>query len=154
VLWTTILQNLEKTGQQLPSMRRILMAGAAVPPELMHRLQPYLPNAILWSPYAATEGLPVCAGQADMVLSETRSLAEGGAGTCVGKVFDGMQLRVIAIEDGPLASMMHARALPPGQVGEIIVSGPVVTKSYDALPEATSHSKIYDDESNVWHRMG
>ncbi|HTZ20017.1 MAG TPA: peptide synthase, partial [Opitutaceae bacterium] len=31
---------------------------------------------------------------------------------------------------------------PPGGTGEIIVSGPVVTKSYDALPDATAAAKI------------
>ena len=41
----------------------------------------------------------------------------------------------------------------PGKVGEICVSGPVVTHRYDALPEATAGAKI-DENGRLWHRMG
>jgi len=43
--------------------------------------------------------------------------------------------------------------LPPGQKGEIVVSGEMVTKEYANLPEATAKAKIADGD-RVWHRLG
>jgi len=53
-----------------------------------------------------------------------------------------IEVKIIAPVDGPLATLAEARELPPGEIGEIIVRGPVVTQSYDALPEATAEAKI------------
>ena len=51
------------------------------------------------------------------------------------------------------ASLAEARPLPTGEIGEIIVRGPVVTREYDGLPDATAAAKIADG-GEVWHRMG
>lgn len=49
--------------------------------------------------------------------------------------------------------MQEAEICPAGMIGEIIVTGPSVTSSYDHLPEATARAKIRDGEK-IWHRMG
>jgi acyl-CoA synthetase (AMP-forming)/AMP-acid ligase II len=43
--------------------------------------------------------------------------------------------------------------LPDGQVGEIAVKGPVVTRTYLHRPEQTAETKIREGDQ-VWHRMG
>ena len=62
----------------------------------------------------------------------------------------------------------NAQELPPGEIGELIVRGPVVTSEYVARPEATAMAKISDDGNDAngdilngngqgcgfWHRMG
>jgi olefin beta-lactone synthetase len=101
-------------------------------------------------------------------------------GACVGRPLAGIEIKIIALTDAPLASLADARELPPGEIGEIIVRGPVVTKLYDALPEATTLAKIqipdaksekpagapdplgtchlspvtFSPSGAVWHRMG
>ena len=77
-------------------------------------------------------------------------------GACVGRPVRGVDVRIIAISDGPIAALAPAGELPNGTVGEIIVRGPVVTKEYDAMPEATAGAKIADAATpgGVWHRMG
>ena len=55
-----------------------------------------------------------------------------------------IEARIIAIDDEPLPTLAAARVLPAGEIGEIIVRGPVVTKAYDLLPEATARAKIYE----------
>jgi acyl-CoA synthetase (AMP-forming)/AMP-acid ligase II len=62
-------------------------------------------------------------------------------------------VRIIAITDAAIADISATRELPVGEIGEIIVRGPVVTKSYDGLTEATAAAKITDGKT-VWHRMG
>jgi acyl-CoA synthetase (AMP-forming)/AMP-acid ligase II len=62
-------------------------------------------------------------------------------------------VRVIEPSNGIVASIEQSRALEKGEVGEIIVKGPSVTKGYDKLPEADAKSKIAEGAVH-WHRMG
>lgn len=154
VLWTKILRYCQKTGVRLPTVKRILMAGAPVPPSLMRDLKPFIPNATIHTPYGATEALPVTSNDSDTILSETWEMTQGGAGTCVGRALPEVEIGIVAIEDGVIADGTELKFLEPGVVGEIIVSGPVVTREYDNLPEATAASKILDSKGRFWHRMG
>jgi acyl-CoA synthetase (AMP-forming)/AMP-acid ligase II len=154
VLWKKIAAHLGKTGQRLPTVRRILMAGAPVPPSLVRQLQPHLPHARIWSPYGATECLPVSAIEGGDILDRGLQKSHSGAGTCVGRPVAGVSIRIIRIVEGPLPRMDDAEPLPTGETGEIIATGPTVTRSYDGLPEATARAKIADETGRVWHRMG
>lgn len=154
VLWKKIAAHASATGQRFPAMRRILMAGAPVPPALVRRLHPHFPNARIWSPYGATECLPVSAVEGRTVLEETAKRTESGAGTCVGHPVAGVQIQIIPVVDGPVASMEDLEPVAGGEIGEIAATGPTVTTAYDGLPEATARAKIKDAEGRVWHRMG
>jgi acyl-CoA synthetase (AMP-forming)/AMP-acid ligase II len=95
-----------------------------------------------------------------MLNVERSSPPNGGA--CVGRSVPGITVKIIALTDAPIANIGDTRELPPGEIGEIIVSGPVVTKEYDALPVATALAKIQNPKSEIqnaaasspWHRMG
>lgn len=152
-LWTKVTAYLERTGEQLPSLRRVLMAGAPVSPELMTRLKRHLPNGEIHTPYGATECLPVSSISATEVHTETATRTAEGAGTCVGRPLPEVQARVIALDERPLATWADVRELPVGEVGEIVVTGPSVTVAYDRLPEKTASAKIRDG-ARTWHRMG
>ena len=154
VLWKKIALHARSTGASFPGMRRILMAGAPVPPALVELLQPVFPNATLWSPYGATECLPVSCIDGATIRRTSAERTRKGAGTCVGYPVTGVQIKVIAITGDPIASPGDWREMPVGEIGEIIATGPTVTKSYDALPDATRRSKIQAAEGTVWHRMG
>ena len=150
VLWRIITRYCERHQVQLPTLRRILMAGASVPPELMETLRTIAPNAKVFSPYGATESLPVCSISSDEVLDETAELTDKGQGTCVGKVVPEITVRIEPIEGESILKPFG----DDRQVGEIQVSGPVVTESYDQLPDATETAKIRDEDGKLWHRMG
>ena len=154
VLWKKIAQYAGSTGQSFPGMRRILMAGAPVPPNLVKRLQPHFPKARIWSPYGATECLPVSAADGETILREGKRSVRNGSGTCVGKPVAEVSIQVIRIVDSPIDSLDKAEVLPHGEIGEIIATGPSVTKSYDGLPVETARAKIQDAEGRTWHRMG
>jgi acyl-CoA synthetase (AMP-forming)/AMP-acid ligase II len=135
-LWRRIGAHCRATRTTLPSLRRVLCAGAAVPADLWRDAAGFLPHGRLHSPYGATEALPVASIASDEVdFASTR-------GACVGRPVPEMEVRIIAIVDEPIPTLAEAPALPAGEIGEIVVAGPVVTKAYDALPEATALAKI------------
>jgi acyl-CoA synthetase (AMP-forming)/AMP-acid ligase II len=209
-LWAKIADHCLSTHTTLPSLRRVLCAGAPVPETLWENSRRVLTHGQLHSPYGATEALPiasVCAaeiipragavtaapakhpvpsnksqeaspsslgechvlrdtsqtpfslGQPTQchVLRDTFSapaassqhsvsnLSVSGSvmpGACVGRPLPGIDVRIIAIVDNPIAMIDDVRELRSGEIGEIIVRGPVVTKNYDALAEATAAAKI------------
>jgi olefin beta-lactone synthetase len=151
-LWRKIGDHCIAHNVTLPSLRRVLCAGAPVPAALWENSRRFLPRGLLHSPYGATEALPVATISADEIeLSAVR-------GACVGRPISGTDVKIIAITDEPVASVLEGQPRPQGEIGEIIVRGPVVTKSYDGLPIANRLAKIpaHDahGDAGLWHRMG
>ncbi|HEY0966201.1 MAG TPA: fatty acid CoA ligase family protein [Opitutaceae bacterium] len=153
-LWAKIARHAEANQITLPTMKRVLCAGAPVPPGLWSAMRAILPNGELQSPYGATEVLPVSSIRASDVLAETAAATLAGRGTCVGPIIAGNEAKIIALTDAPIATLANARELSRGEIGEIIVRGPTVTTEYDELPVATAAAKVRDAAGAVWHRMG
>lgn len=142
-------------GLCLPTLRRVISAGAPVPADVLERFSEMLdPEAEIFTPYGATEALPVCSIGSAEVLAETRHLTEQGRGVCVGLPVAGIDLAIIPISDTPIRHWSDDLALPDWEVGEIAVKGPQVTASYLNRPEATSLAKVPDPSGGFWHRMG
>lgn len=153
-LWGNLAIHGHRAGLSFPTLRRVLCAGAPVPPWLWESLSTLLPNGRLHSPYGATEALPVATLSAAEVAGGTALATRAGAGSCAGRVLDGNTVKIIAPVDGPVAALTDAVELPPGEIGEIIVAGPTVTLDYDALPEATAAAKIPAPAGVIFHRLG
>jgi acyl-CoA synthetase (AMP-forming)/AMP-acid ligase II len=151
-LWGKIATHCRANSITLPSIRRVLSAGAPVPPWLWEQLPPLIPNGVLHSPYGATEALPVSTISAPEVLGGTAASTLSGAGTCVGRIIYPNTVKIIAPPAGPLTDLASASELPAGQIGEIIVAGPTVTVAYDGMPEATAAAKI--PAPLLYHRLG
>jgi acyl-CoA synthetase (AMP-forming)/AMP-acid ligase II len=153
-LWNTVGQYCERNNVRIPTLRRVLSAGAPVPPHVLQRMKNAIaPDGDVHTPYGATESLPVASISATEVLGETASRTAQGAGTCVGRRFPGIQWRVVRIVEGPLAAIDDVEELPRGEIGELIVRGDVVTRRYVTRKEANALHKIQDGEA-VWHRIG
>jgi acyl-CoA synthetase (AMP-forming)/AMP-acid ligase II len=149
---------LVKHGAKLDGLRRVTSAGAPVPPDTVAALRALLPeDAQLWTPYGATECLPVAVIEG-RELQSTRAATEAGAGTCVGHAVAPNEIRIVAIDDAPIAQWSDARVLGAGEVGEITVAGPTATDSYFNREAATRVAKIReslaDGGERVVHRMG
>ena len=152
-LWRRISDHCDEAQIRLPLIKRIMIAGASVTPDLLLRLQRTLPNASIHIPYGATEALPVASVTADQILAGPARLTGKGKGTCLGRPIPEVNIVILPITEDPITSMSDVTPLHPGEIGEITVSGPIVTKAYDNLPEATKAHKIRDKEV-IWHRMG
>lgn len=139
---------------KLPSLKRVLSAGAPVSAEIMERFTAMLtPGVEIFTPYGATESLPVCSIGSTEVLTQTRVLTRQGAGVCVGKPVSEIRLRIIRITDEPIPTWSDDLLLPAGEIGEIVVQGPMVTREYYHRPESTALAKISAGDT-FYHRMG
>ncbi len=146
----------EDSDIQWPSLRRVLSAGAPVSAEIIQRFAKHLaPGVQIFTPYGATESLPVAVIGSDEILKETRYQTAHGAGTCVGRPVAGMQVSVIRITDEPITEWSDSLVLPPGEIGEIVVNGLNVTQEYFRRPDLTAVAKIHDlTTGRMRHRMG
>lgn len=154
-LWNRVGAYCVKHQVEFPSLRRALSAGGPVPVRVLEMMSRVLtgPGAELHTPYGATESLPVASIGSSTVLAHTAVKTRKGAGTCVGHAFPGVDIRIIPITDGPIASINDTHSLPPGEIGEIIVRSPAVTREYFRRPEPTAAAKIPDGKT-FWHRIG
>jgi acyl-CoA synthetase (AMP-forming)/AMP-acid ligase II len=155
-IWNVVGRYCEEHKIRLQSLRRVMSAGAPVPAHVLRRMTACISRlGEMHTPYGATEALPVASNSASEVLGKTIAQTEKGAGVCVGRRFGGIEWKVIRICDEPISTTADMKELPRGEVGEIIVRGPVVTTEYYAKSIPTAAAKIPDaDGSGFWHRMG
>jgi len=144
-----------RNGIKLPTLKRVLTFGAPISVDLIRdwREKILSGEADIHTPYGATEALPVSSIGGREILAETASLTERGFGTCVGAPAPGIEIRIIRITDEAIENWSDDLALRQGEIGEILVRGPVVTWRYDRQKEATRLAKI-QDQTTIWHRMG
>jgi acyl-CoA synthetase (AMP-forming)/AMP-acid ligase II len=145
-----------RMGRRFPSLKRVVTAGAPVSPGILDRFAGLLdPPSQIFTPYGATEALPISSIGSREILSETRFETERGAGVCVGRPVPGIDVRIIVIRDDAIPLWSNELLVADGDVGEIVVAGPVVTREYFRRPEATALAKIADpSHDRILHRMG
>lgn len=145
-------------GIRLDSLKRVMSAGAPVPPAVVERMRGMLgDDARIYTPYGATECLPVAIIEG-RELQSTRTATELGAGTCIGTPVAPNTVRLIRIHDQAIAEWHDDLQVTDGEIGEIVVAGPTVTDTYFARPQATALAKIRetlgDGSERILHRMG
>jgi len=153
-IWERVANYCLKNNLQLESVKYVVMFGAPVSVLLHQKFMKILPNGTTYTPYGATEALPISNISGKEILSSTAELSQRGHGTCIGHPVLNTKVKVIKITDEAITHLSDIEECPPLVPGEIIVSGKQVTKKYDQLPDKTMLSKIQDANGNHWHRMG
>ena len=111
---------------ELPTLRRVISAGAPVPAKIIERMAARLePPAQVYTPYGATEALPVASIGSDEILGETRHAHRPGLGRL---------RRPAGRRDRGPGHPHHATTRsrsgpttcwsPTATIGEIVVAGP------------------------------
>jgi acyl-coenzyme A synthetase/AMP-(fatty) acid ligase len=142
-------------GVTLPSLRRVVSAGAPVSPANIQQFSVMLQDhAQIHTPYGATEAVPIISIGSKEILSDTRHLSEKGFGMCVGRPICDTQIKLIKISDDPITQFRDSLEVENNQVGEITVKAALATAHYYNSPEADLLAKIPDRDNGFWHRMG
>ncbi|MCI5065605.1 alpha/beta fold hydrolase, partial [bacterium] len=170
-LWKKIADYAIRAGENFGSLEKIFMAGAPVPGHVLGRVKELLVEGEVYTPYGATEALPVTlvssqelnAGAAssgsegDPNQPSRCTVPEGGVqGLYVGKPIRGVQVRIVRRESLALGGQVGGSPLVPcaaREIGEILVSGENVSSSYYENEAANEKAKV-SYEGRLWHRMG
>ena len=153
-IWNVVSSYCIERKKRFSTLKKILMAGAPIPGSLIERLYRILPDdAQIFTPYGATESLPIVSIEGREIVEETWPETRMGRGTCVGRPLPGITIEIIAPVEGSLEIYDQCSPVPEGEIGEIIVKGPVVTRAYENNEAENKKSKILDG-SGFWHRIG
>jgi acyl-CoA synthetase (AMP-forming)/AMP-acid ligase II len=144
-------------GVTLPSLRKVFAGGAPVFPVLVDELAAVAPNADIVTVYGSTEAEPIAEVSRGDTSAEDVERTGRGAGLLAGKPVDSVRLCVVRDRWGrPVgpydADAFAAERLPPGEVGEIVVSGRHVLPGY--LGGRGDEETKFRVEGDVWHRTG
>jgi acyl-CoA synthetase (AMP-forming)/AMP-acid ligase II len=114
ILWDRIAEYGLDRDIKLYNLDQIFLAGVSATAYTLEKIQSIAPNAKIFTPYGATECLPICSISADEILGEVRSLQENGAGTCIGTAVDGIAIQIIEQEDCIVSTIGEKNLLPLG----------------------------------------
>jgi acyl-CoA synthetase (AMP-forming)/AMP-acid ligase II len=145
----------EINNVKLNSLNRVLSAGAPVSHAILNRYQKLLRDDVeIYTPYGATESLPVSSIGSKEVLNETGLLSDKGKGTCVGMPVSNIDVKIIKITDVPIPNWDDSLLVDTNTIGEIIVKGDQVTALYFNRFRSTELAKMYCSDGGFYHRMG
>jgi amino acid adenylation domain-containing protein len=113
---------LRYVGAHLSSLRTVIVAGEACPPELVAKHSALLPTVPLFNEYGPTEATVWCT--AEELTGPTVS---------IGRPIPGARVEVVD---------RHLKAVPVGVPGEILIGGAGLAVGYVGQPEATAERFI------------
>lgn len=144
-----------RQGRKLPSLKRVICAGAPVPAQTLRQMESMLNSKTqIFTPYGATEALPVSSIGSHEILSSTAGKTDMGGGICIGRPVASIDVQIIRISDDAIPSWDDVDLMPAESTGEICVRGPQVTSAYYQREQATHNAKIYTHKATFYHRMG
>jgi acyl-CoA synthetase (AMP-forming)/AMP-acid ligase II len=156
----TLSDFLSSKRKSLNLIRRIYTGGGPVFPALMKQMKTVFPNAELIAVYGSTEAEPIAHIDFGSIAKEDLTQTFLGGGLLAGKPIQDIELRIADFET--LNSSCRGRiaknipALPPFAIGEILVSGNHVVKTYlDERGNAETKIEVDSQPGKViWHRTG
>jgi acyl-CoA synthetase (AMP-forming)/AMP-acid ligase II len=147
-LWINVASYAVRKKLTLPSIKGLATFGAPVSIKLHADLAKVLTHGELYTPYGATECLPVSLITSREILGETKIDTLQGAGTCVGYPAPNTEIKILCLDSKKILTS-------PNSIGEILVHSSTMTKGYDS-EEASSTLIQYHcpDSHKIYHRMG
>lgn len=155
-----LIRQISKAGNKnklkLTTLKRVISAGAPVPAKTLQDFSKMLDEETqIFTPYGATEALPVCSIGSREILDETVKATNEGKGICIGRPLDSINLSIIKITDDPIETWTDDLLVEEGQIGEIAVEGLQVSKEYFNCENSNRLNKIKNTTTNkIHHRMG
>lgn len=140
--------------QKLSQINKIFTGGAPVFPNEAVIYRNAFPQTEIRMVYGSTEAEPISSIAAGNLVEAENNFSQG---LKVGKPDQCVTLKIIRITDGNISASTNEelvrREVRPGDIGEIIVTGKHVLRSYLNNPEALKRNKIVIGEQ-CWHRTG
>jgi len=140
-----------------PELRRIVSGGAVVMDDQLCAWSRAFGDARITIVYGSTEAEPVAQIDVDERLGAQSDVHPRTPGYCLGTPMPDIRTKLVRIQPGPIVledDGWAALAVPPGEIGELLVAGRHVCTDYYQNEQAVAENKVRDDAGVVWHRMG
>ncbi len=146
-----------RNGKSLESLRSVFIGGAPVFVPLMEQAARIAPQAQIAALYGSTEAEPIAMIRLDEIDDSDRAAIAQGGGLPAGRHVGEIALAIVKDLWGrPLGCLstddFAAIAIPPGDIGEIVVSGPHVSVGY--LGGRGDNETKFRVNDTIWHRTG
>ncbi len=139
--------------QTVPTLKKVFTGGGPVFPPEAALFQKAFPTAAIQVVYGSTEAEPIAGVSVEQLLDNSDLVEQGGL--CVGTPDLNIRLEIIEIKEAIITgNELEVLRLPQGSIGEIIVAGDHVLKSYFNNEAAFQRNKIMDHQGVIWHRTG
>jgi acyl-CoA synthetase (AMP-forming)/AMP-acid ligase II len=139
---------------ELQNIEKIFTGGGPVFPNEASLFEKAFPNSNSKIVYGSTEAEPISSISANELKASQNDISKG---LPVGKVYAKTQLKIIPFTKETIPKTTEKELLNKenrtGEMGEIIVAGNHVLKSYFNNPKAFEQNKIVT-EKTIWHRTG
>jgi acyl-CoA synthetase (AMP-forming)/AMP-acid ligase II len=119
-LWSQVVRYLDEARTSLPSLQRITNTGGKVPPNILERMPAVFPGVDIYLMYGLTEAFR------STYLRPEKFAQKMGS---IGQAIPNAQVFVIRPGEGRAG---------PGEVGELVHAGPLVSLGYWQRPDLTS----------------
>jgi len=126
------------------NFEKIVIGGASIFPDFVVALKEQAYADAIQLVYGSTEAEPIATLTIEEYLKNNHPKEKG---ICVGKPHPNISIKVVNIKDGNLTELNEEA------IGEIIVAGPHVLKTYYKDPKAYAKNKI-EHLGKIWHRSG
>ncbi|MBC7659549.1 MAG: AMP-binding protein [Chitinophagaceae bacterium] len=143
---------------KLLSLKFVNSGGASID---THNLETFMsllaPHAAMNSSWGATEGLPLATLPGKDLLGRYQPTIREGKGSPLGAILPNIDMRIITIDPNPIPNWSESLTAPTGSIGEIVVHGANVSRSYHKNAVANAAHKILETnehETRIWHRTG
>ncbi len=133
-------------------LHTVMTGGAPIPYSLVESCLANFPDINFEAIFGSTEAEPIATTTfADM----KKNMADPLKGVFVGKPVDEIDLKIIKPHQGQIdADLFEKLICKNGSVGELVVTGEHVNKSYFENKKAFYDNKIVDKYGHIWHRTG
>lgn len=152
-VWYQLTQYCTEQKIQLPNVQYAISGGAPIAIKAAKKIESILPNGKLFSPYGATEASPIA-------FSDSIEFSPM-LGVKLGKPVSALSVKLAPVPDIGLHNLVSKdQNTPPVRahsIGEIVLSGDMVSEHYHLAPELDQLSKHITEEADgqkVWHHTG
>ncbi len=156
----SLLRKVLETISNNHSIKTVMTGGAPISIQLVKTALEKCPTIYFEAIYGSTEAEPICITTFTEINNQ---LEQPLKGVYVGAPVKEVQVKIVDYtlekpsdyKDGIIdANDFIKRQLPPGYIGEIVVTGDHVNKNYYKNPKAFKLNKIVDKDGEIWHRTG
>ena len=144
-IWISLAKYLLANNLKIKNLKKLAMFGAPVSSQLIFDLKSVLPNCDIYTPYGATESLPVSFISDKIIIEETGSLTKQGRGVCVGHLYEKVDIEIVNTE--------NYSKIDKFSPGEIWVSSPMTSLKYFKNEGENLKSKKMI-KGNLFHHIG